>query len=74
MGSVQAHDRAGSMTIREPARRRGCDAKAVHGDIHALLNTGILQKTENGRIVFPFLPSPHQGGRSNMGALRIDTI
>jgi hypothetical protein len=24
------------------------------GDVHALLNTGILQKTEEGRIVFPF--------------------
>lgn len=30
------------------------DVKAVHGDVHALLNAGILQKTEEGRIVFPF--------------------
>lgn len=45
---------AGPMTIREAARRLGRDVKAVHGDVHALLNTGILQRTENGRIEFPF--------------------
>src|SRR3989339_658131 len=45
---------AGPMTIREAARRMERDVKAVHGDVHALLNAGILQKTENGRIVFPF--------------------
>jgi predicted transcriptional regulator len=45
---------AGPMTIREAARRLGRDVKAVHGDVHALLNTGILQKTDNGRIEFPF--------------------
>ena len=45
---------AGPMTIRELARRLGRDVKAVHGDVHALLNAGILQKTESGQIVFPF--------------------
>ena len=45
---------AGSMTLREAARRVGRDVKAVHGDVHALLAVGILQKTEAGRIVFPF--------------------
>ena len=45
---------AGPMSIREAARRLGRDVKAVHGDIHVLLNTGILQKTDNGRIEFPF--------------------
>ncbi len=42
------------MTIREAARRLRRDVKAVHGDVHALLNAGILQKTDEGRIVFPF--------------------
>jgi len=42
------------LTIRETARRMGRDVKAVHGDVHALLNNGILHKTEEGRIVFPF--------------------
>jgi len=45
---------AGPVTLREAARRVDRDVKAVHGDVHALLNAGILQKTENGRIVFPF--------------------
>jgi len=45
---------AGPMTIREAARRLGRDVKAVHSDMHALLNTGILQKTDDGRIEFPF--------------------
>ena len=45
---------AGAVTLREAARRVERDVKAVHGDVHALLNAGILQKTEEGRIVFPF--------------------
>ena len=45
---------AGPIAIREAARRLGRDVKAVHGDVHALLNAGILQKTDNGRIDFPF--------------------
>ncbi len=45
---------AGPMTIREAARRLGRDVKAVHGDVHALLNAGILQKTDKGQIVLPF--------------------
>ena len=45
---------AGPLTIRETARRVGRDVKSVHRDAHALLNTGILHKTEEGRIVFPF--------------------
>jgi predicted transcriptional regulator len=45
---------AGPMTLREVARRVERDVKAVHSDVHALLDTGILQKTEEGRIVFPF--------------------
>lgn len=45
---------AGPMTMREAARRLGRDVKAVHGDVHALLDIGMLQKTDNGRIIFPF--------------------
>jgi predicted transcriptional regulator len=42
------------MTIRAIARRVGRDVKAVHGDVHALLNAGLLDKTDSGKIVFPF--------------------
>ena len=45
---------AGPMTIREAARRMKRDVKAVHADVHVLLNAGILQKTDKGLIVFPF--------------------
>ncbi len=45
---------AGPLTIRETARRMHRDVKAVHGDVHALLNAGLLQKTDQGLIVFPY--------------------
>ncbi len=45
---------AGPVSIRESARRVGRDVKAVHGDVTALLNAGILIRTEDKRIVFPF--------------------
>lgn len=45
---------AGPMSIRETARRVGRDVKAVHGDVQALLQAGILQKSDTGRIVFPY--------------------
>jgi predicted transcriptional regulator len=45
---------AGPMSIREAARRVGRDVKAVHGDVTALLNAGVLDRTHGGGIVFPF--------------------
>lgn len=45
---------AGPVSIREAARRVGRDVKAVHGDVTALLNAGVLDRTEDGRITFPF--------------------
>ncbi len=45
---------AGPMAIREAARRSGRDVKSVHMDVHALLNAGILEKTENGLVEFPY--------------------
>jgi predicted transcriptional regulator len=41
------------MTIREAARLVGRDVKAVHGDIHALLDAGVLDWTEDRRVIFP---------------------
>ena len=51
---VQAMTGEGPMAIREAARRVGRDVKAVHGDIHALLKAGILGRTEEGRVEFPY--------------------
>jgi predicted transcriptional regulator len=45
---------AGPVSIHDAARRVGRDVKAVHGDVTALLNAGILQKTGKGQIVFPY--------------------
>jgi predicted transcriptional regulator len=45
---------AGALSIREVARRVHRDVKAVHGDVHALLQAGVLQRDESGKIVFPF--------------------
>jgi len=45
---------AGPLSIRETARRVERDVKAVHSDITALLNAGVLDRQEDGRVVFPF--------------------
>jgi predicted transcriptional regulator len=51
---LQAMAGGGAMTLREAARRADRDVKGVHGDAHALLAAGILRKTEDGKIEFPF--------------------
>ena len=45
---------AGPVSIREASRRVGRDVKAVHRDVTALLNAGVLDREEGGGIVFPF--------------------
>lgn len=44
----------GAMSIREAARRIGRDVKAVHGDVCALLDAGLLERNAEGLIVFPY--------------------
>ena len=44
----------GPLTIREAARRVGRDVKAAHGDVHALIDAGLLDKTAKNQVVFPF--------------------
>ena len=36
------------------ARRVGRDVGAVHGAVKALLDAGVLSRTGNGRVEFPF--------------------
>ena len=50
---VRAMAGAGPLTIGA-ARRVHRDVKAVHGDVHALLNAALLERTENNRVAFPF--------------------
>ena len=44
----------GPISIREAARRVHRDVKAVHGDITAILNVGILIRSAEGGVEFPF--------------------
>jgi predicted transcriptional regulator len=44
----------GPLALREVARRVGRDVKGVHGDVHALLDAGLIDRTESGGIEFPF--------------------
>ena len=50
---LQAMTGQGPMSIREAARRVERDVKAVHADIHALLDAGILDRADRG-VVFPY--------------------
>lgn len=43
----------GPLAIREVARRLDRDVKAVHGDVLALINAGVIDRAENG-VVFPY--------------------
>jgi len=43
----------GAMSIREAARRVGRDIKAVHADVTALINAGVIDRTDDG-VVFPY--------------------
>jgi len=45
---------AGPISIREAARRVQRDVKAVHGDVTELLNAGVICRTADGRVEFPF--------------------
>ena len=44
----------GPITLREVASRVHRDVKGVHTDVHALLDVGVLRRTDDGRIEFPY--------------------
>lgn len=50
---VKALAGQGPLSMREVARRVGRDVKAVHSDITALINCGMIDRTEEG-ISFPY--------------------
>jgi predicted transcriptional regulator len=51
---LRAMTGAGPIAIREIARRVDRDVKSVHADVHALLRSGVIDRTEGGQIVFPY--------------------
>ncbi len=42
-----------SLSIREVARRVDRDVKSVHGDVTALINAGVIDRSEEG-VSFPY--------------------
>lgn len=50
---LKAMTGAGPLALREIARRVERDVKAVHTDVHALLNAGLIQRSDDG-FVFPY--------------------
>lgn len=54
MALVQTLTGAGPISLREVARRVGRDVRAVHSDVHMLLQAGVLRKDCQGRIEFPY--------------------
>jgi predicted transcriptional regulator len=44
----------GPMAIREIARRGDRDVRAVHSDVHVLMSAGLVERTDNGRVQFPY--------------------
>ncbi len=53
-GVLEVMSGAGEMSLRELARRLERDVKSVHRDVHILLEIGLLEKNESGKIVCPF--------------------
>jgi predicted transcriptional regulator len=51
---IQALSGAGPVTICEAARSAQRDAKTLHSDVQALLASGVLNKTADGRIEFGY--------------------
>jgi predicted transcriptional regulator len=54
MELIQAIAGKGAISLREASRLVGRDVKTTHGDVHALLEAGILNREDDGRIVFPY--------------------
>lgn len=44
----------GAMSIRQASRLVDRDVKSVHGDVHALLDAGVIERTTDGEIIFPY--------------------
>lgn len=60
-----------AVSIRELARQVGRDFKGVYTDVTALLKDGLIEKTEDGAIRFPFAGvhiDLHLGGEAQSAA------
>jgi len=51
---IEAMAGAGPLSIREVARRLKRDVKAVHGDVHYLLDKQAVLRNSDGKFEFPY--------------------
>lgn len=51
---IEALAGAGPLGVRELARRVGRDVRAVHADAQALVKAGVIEKTDAGKLHFPY--------------------
>jgi predicted transcriptional regulator len=51
---VQALTGAGPVGVRELARRVGRDVRGVHSDCAALATSGVIDRTDEGKYLFPY--------------------
>jgi predicted transcriptional regulator len=51
---LEAMTGAGPLGLREIARRVGRDVRRVSDDVHALLNAGVIDRSEDGAFEFPY--------------------
>ncbi len=51
---LQAMAGQGPLSIREVARRVGRDVHAVYNDVRALHLSGVIDRTEDGRMILPY--------------------
>lgn len=51
---IEALTGAGPLGVRELARRAGRDVKGVHTDAQALVLCGLVEKSEDGKLHFPY--------------------
>lgn len=51
---VKAMTGAGPVGVRELARRVGRHVKGVHTDAQALMSAGVVERTDDGKLLFPY--------------------
>ncbi|ASA50346.1 transcriptional regulator [Salmonella enterica] len=51
---INAMTGAGAISIRELSRRINRDFRGVHRDVQALLNAGVIDRDDGGKIIFPY--------------------
>ncbi len=51
---IEALQATGAMGVRELARHLKRDVRRVHDDAKALLQTGLIEKTPDGKLIVPF--------------------